>query len=208
MTRGILYLTWGTYDKALLKRSTDSADRYGYEWVHRHLDVKETGLDNKKFIYDQSPFDITCFLDIDTVIKNPIDYGFEMAKKHGLACCIAPASSAWHASPKSFRSEIDYDLPQLNTGVIFFRQWGYRGSAQCLDTSIIDMDYDTEQLFAEWKQLLEKYPESASNDQPFFSKAVYENINPFILPATWNWRGKIRYNPRTPHGDIKILHQK
>jgi len=201
MTRGVLYLVWDNYNKAELARSISSVKKQGYE-VHVQVVHNTTkGLGKKSQMLDVSPFDVTLYLDTDTVVHGNLDFGFDMAEKYGLACCIAPASSCYLAEPNEMRSLIHKDLPQLNTGVVFFSK-SWKADFQ-------DMFYPVDDTFSRWKELVSKFPESsAKNDQIGFSVAVYENLNPFILPRTWNLRRKVRYESGVIHGEIKIVHEK
>ncbi len=188
MKRGILYYVWGNYKKHLLDRSIKSLQAHNNYEYHIHFDTsKLAGLSKKSLMFQHSPFDITCFLDIDTIIKGRLNYGFEMAEKYGLACCIAPASSAYAANPNPIRSIMNPNLPQYNTGVIFY-------SKKCKNT------------FTRWEELCTKHQESSKNDQPCFSQAVYENINPYILPKTWNLRHTVAFESSIWHGNLKIIH--
>lgn len=191
-TRGVIYIVWGKYDKALLNRSIASVQEQGYKLEVVVCFDELEGLQKKSRMYDLSPYDITLFLDADTVVHGNLDYGFEMAEKYSLACCIAPASSAYHAGPnsKELQDKMHRDTPQLNTGVVFFSK------------------FDSKEIFEKWKELVSEHPESAKNDQITFSCAVYEQMNPFILPRTWNFRKGIRYESQVTHGPILITHSK
>ena len=215
MKRGVTYLVWDNYNKAELARSIESVKKQGYE-VHVqvvHNTIK--GLGKKSQMLDVSPFDVTLYLDTDTVVHGNLDFGFEMAQEYGLACCIAPASSCYLAEPNEMRKLIHKDLPQLNTGVIFFDK--NNGMLELPGSVGFELrnwvgDYygwGVPEVFYRWKELVGKFPESsAKNDQIAFSEAVYESLNPFILPRTWNLRRKVRYESGVIHGEIKIVHEK
>src|SRR5436305_1913121 len=88
--RGILYVKWGP-NTPVLERSLRSVKA-----LHPELPVyvKElTGppaptLLDKARMMEWTPFEETLFLDVDTVVLDRLDFGFEMAGKHGMACCI------------------------------------------------------------------------------------------------------------------------
>jgi lipopolysaccharide biosynthesis glycosyltransferase len=190
MTKGILYYVWGNYNKTDLNKSIESARKFGYHTKVVHDYYKGKGLQRyqKRIgIYDSSPFDLTLHLDTDTIIKGNLDYGFNMAKKYGLACCIAPASSSYIATPNTIQDIMNEDLPQYNCGVLFFSK-------------------KAKKVFRRWERLLVEHPLSKDNDQPYFAQAVSENLNPYILPKTWNFRPHVRYESKAYHGELKILH--
>jgi hypothetical protein len=57
-------------------------------------------------------FEETLYLDIDTVVLNRLDFGFEMARKQNLACCICECpwarryasiqGTSWNTTPAFF----------------------------------------------------------------------------------------------------------
>ena len=86
--RGILYVKWGP-NTAVLDRSIRSAQALHPELpIHIHQLPDNSSLLDKAALFDASPFEETLFLDVDTVVLNRLDFGFEMATRYGLACCI------------------------------------------------------------------------------------------------------------------------
>ena len=187
MSKGIIYYVWGNYNKADLDRSIQSIKKFGYNYRVIVDKSEYDHLQKKLGIFESSPYDTTLFLDTDTRVLGNLDYGFEMAEKYKLACCIAPASSSYDAKPNDIQDIMETDLPQYNTGVLFFTR-------------------DAEKTFMRWKDLMIKHPVCRDNDQPYFSQAVYETINPYILPKTWNYRPHTNYESKVYHGELKILH--
>lgn len=186
--RGIVYYVWGKYNKTDLNKSIESLKKFGYDYhVHHDKSDKLAHLQKKVGMFDVSPFETTLFLDTDTIVKDNLDYGFEMAEKYELACSIAPASVTYPWLKGEMRNFVHKDLPQYNTGVIFFTR-------------------NTEAIFKRWRELLTISPESKNNDQPQFSQAVYENLNPYILPKNWNYRPHVRFEHDLLFGKLKILH--
>lgn len=204
--RGIVYIVWGNKKKIIqqLYRSSKSARKFGYPTFlvtdNKSIDkskfddvlisdFKFPGLRCRELLHDVSPFETTLYLDADTILYDRIDFGFEMAEKHGIACCIAPASSAFEAADNDgIKNRIPKDLPQYNCGIIFFDR---------IKSKIV---------FETWSNYLRTYKESAKNDQPYFSFACYQYLNPYILPKTWNYRMHLRLESNIFHGPLKILH--
>lgn len=183
MSRGVLYLAWGTKCREELKRSQHSVDRF--DLAHHAVEGSVShALGQKTGIYDASPFDLTLFLDTDTVLLDDPSFGFEMAERYGLCVVIAPASNA----TLHFQIEgAPADLVQYNTGVIFFKK-GDRVRA----------------LFEAWSRYC---PPAEPNDQPGFARAVYETgFNPFVLPLAWNYRAEYGQGPI--FGPIKVWHSR
>ena len=187
-TQGILYYVWGDYNTAELERSIGSAERFGYDYHVHEAKGEHKGLANKQGLFKASPFDVTLFLDIDTEIQGNLDFGFQQADR--VACCIAPATNAHLAAEGDFKQRIPKDLPQYNTGVIFFTQ-------------------AHAPLFRLWANYINEDPNAYKNDQPHFSLACHNlDVSPYVLPRNWNWRRKIRYESKVLHGDLKILHER
>lgn len=200
MTRGILYIVWGNYNKAELQRSIDSVVKFGYDYHVAEIEDEGIGLAHKAKMYDLSPFDTTLFLDTDTVVMDNLDYGFYKAEKHGIACCIAPASSAYLAAKEIGMPLLNNDTPQYNTGVIFFTKYHTYYDYH-------DKHYDNHSLFENFRWCVHRWPQSLKNDQPALARSIeMGDVNPYILPRTWNYRAKMRYEAKVTHGPIKILH--
>ena len=90
--RGVLYMTWGNEPRTerALRRSIESLRRCHPELpfeIARGADQGPIeGLLQKAAMLDRSPFEETLFLDADTVVLGRLDFGFEKARQHGLAC--------------------------------------------------------------------------------------------------------------------------
>ena len=90
MTRGCLYISFDGDQRVYpaLERSIGSLREH-----HPDMEVCEqvfapgSLLDKCKMMV-LSPFDTTLFLDADTVVLGPLDYIFDKAEQHGLACAI------------------------------------------------------------------------------------------------------------------------
>src|ERR1035437_3796076 len=89
MSRGVLYMKWGTKVDTAFQRSLASLRKF-----HPDLPVQvaemppNATLLEKARILDVSPFEETLYLDVDTIVMDRLDFGFEKAAKFGLACGI------------------------------------------------------------------------------------------------------------------------
>jgi hypothetical protein len=120
---------------------------------------------------DGSPFDLTLMLDTDCAVLRDVSFGFELARRHGIALCIAAAANAvlCHGMAREYPA----DLVQYNAGVLFFDREAARP------------------LLRRWSDYALHRPLShlKTRDQPALAAAVYdERTNPFVLPPTWNLR--------------------
>ncbi len=182
MSRGILSIYWGDEAKLPIKRLCNSVKKFCPDLRHELIKIDAVSgdpksLNQKARMLELSPFEETLFLDIDTVVLGNLDFGFEKARKYGLALSICEAPWA-RRYPKLFSG----DQIEYNTGVIFFTK-------------------KAESVFNEWKRIAHIVDSSIvgvnengiytmpSNDQGSFAQAI-ENIdfNPFILPLNWNFR--------------------
>ena len=190
--RGVIYMVWGNFAAALLERSRASLAAH-----HPDLPVEvirladDATLLDKAAMLDRSPFEETLFLDADTVVLGTLDYGFEKAARHGLACSICECP--WARRYGGLEGEI----VEYNTGVLFFT-----GAAK--------------PVFDAWKTLNETLDSSIVfhagdelarmplNDQAGFAKAVDDlGFLPFVLPYNWNFRPKWH---KSWFGPLKIWH--
>ena len=190
---GITYTAWG--DKAIVQaiRSAKSVAQFNYptclitdfqydsidnEFDHVIYTDKSLNIPTQKvFYYNLTPFDVTLYLDTDTIVINNIDFGFEAAKKHGIALTFAPATSFAEHWGLSYPSE----LPQYNGGVIFHsKKHHLYGSF---------WDWVEEAIRKEYPDIDDRGRNPAFNDQSAMSAIIYErNISPYVLPYTWNLR--------------------
>lgn len=194
MTRGVLYITYPgeTPTAAALDRSISSLTEYHPELPHHVVKLDSGSLLDKARMFDLSPYDETLSLDVDTVVMGRLDYGFEKAAKHGLACCICECPWA-RRYPCFSGDEIEY-----NTGVAFFTRKArlvfdaWRDCATEVNSSIV---------FNGDKGKLSVMP---SNDQAGFAMAIERTgFNPWVLPLNWNFRHRWQ---KTVYGQIRIWH--
>lgn len=197
MSRGILSIYWGDESKLPLERLKNSVKKTHPELPHEIIKIDAVGgdpssLNRKAAMFDLSPFDETLFLDLDTVVLGRLDFGFEKAKKFGLAISICEAP--WgRRYPKIFTG----DQVEYNTGVIFFSK-------------------ESKPVFERWSELANtidshivgvfdgKVGVMPANDQGSFALAIEEaGFNPYILPLNWNFRPMWH---RSFFGPVKIWH--
>ena len=190
--RGILYITWGDMPDQVHQRSIDSVVRYHGELpIHvARLPEKATLLEKSR-MFDMTPFEETLYLDADTVVLGRLDFGFEKAVRHGLACAICECPWARRYTGLSG------DMVEYNTGVLFFTARArpvfdaWKKLAFTVDSSI--------PIFVDGR--LGHMP---LNDQAGFALAVERSgLAPFVLPYNWNFRPRWH---KSFFGPIKIWH--
>jgi hypothetical protein len=190
--RGVLYIKWGDQHQQMLERSIASLRAIHPELpIHIQQLPANSSLLDKSRMSDFSPFHETLYLDVDTVVLDRLDFGFDMARKHRLACSICECPWARRYAG------IQADVVEYNTGVLFFTR-------------------DAKPLFNRWATLSTQVDSSSKflrdgrvfvmpkNDQASFAVAVAELAHPpFILPMNWNVRPKWQ---RAWFGPVKIWH--
>ena len=190
--RGILYITWGNKSDSVLKRSMDSVARHHGELPTHVIRLPETAtLLEKAKMLDMSPFEETLFLDADTVVLGRLDFGFDKAVRHGLACAICECPWA-----RRYRG-LAGDMVEYNTGVLFFTAAArpvfdaWRRLAPAVDSAI--------PIFVG-----NRLAHMPLNDQAGFALALERTgFLPFVLPVNWNFRHKWQ---KSFFGPIKIWH--
>ena len=199
MTRGVLYVVWGDQAKSRLHSSIASLRQFHPDWpVHiQELGAEfegHRGLLEKCRMNDFSPFDETLYLDVDTTVLAPLDYGFEQASRFGLA--LAHCECPWARRYRAIRQRAD--TVEYNTGVLFWRR------------------DKTQQVFDEWKRVTPlvdtaiefiqegKVLRAPYGDQGSFCATVEAlGFNPFVLPLNWNFRPQFH---TAFFGPLKIWH--
>lgn len=190
--RGILYITWGDKSDTVLERAMASVARHHSELpVHVvRLPEKATLLEKAK-MFDLTPFDETLYLDADTVVLGRLDFGFDKAVRHGLACAICECPWARRYTG------LCGDLVEYNTGVLFFTAKAravfdrWRELASAVDSSI--------PIFVD-----DRLGHMPLNDQAGFALAVERTgVLPFVLPMNWNFRPQWQ---KSFFGPVKIWH--
>ena len=190
--RGVIYIVWGNFEQRLLDRSMASLKAH-----HPELPLKvirladDASLLDKAAMMELTPFAETLFLDADTVVLDNLEFGFEKAARHGLACSICECPWARRYGG------IDGDIVEYNTGVLFFTEQArpvfdaWRTGVAEIDSSIVFTDGGS----------LHRMPH---NDQAGFSVAIDDaGTLPFVLPYNWNFRPKWH---KSWFGPLKIWH--
>jgi hypothetical protein len=195
MTRGILYIVFpgDPRTETMLARSIASLKAVHPELpCHVERLPEGSGLLDKARMYNLSPYDETLFLDADTVVMGRLDYGFDRASRHGLACTICECPWARRFAGLADRG----DLIEWNTGVMFFT----RAAADVFTEWKANATIDSSVMFV-GKDGPMKMPE---NDQAGFAMAVEQTgFNPAALPLNWNFRHRWQ---KTVFGPVKIWH--
>jgi len=198
--RGALYVIWEPAtphaDSGFFKRFLDRAVtsfRAFHPELPYHVATLPRGstLHDKAGMFEHSPFDVTVFLDADTVVLGRLDYGFEMAERFGLACC--------HCVNPWLRRYVGVtgDLIEYNTGVLFFSE-----AARPVfdDWRIAAPLLDSRATFVRDGHVAV----SPRDDQLSFSYAVQHSARPpFVLPHNWNFAPP---NHHAFFGPIKVWH--
>lgn len=193
--RGVLYLYWGENGGAPLVRSIKSLQEIHPELPYLAVQLPGTStLLDKAAMFRHSPFEETLYLDTDTMVMDRLDFGFEMAVRHSLACCICECPWAKRYTGLANRG----DMLEFNSGVIFFTRRAARvfdvweQESRSLDSSIF-MD--------DGKGGIGRMP---CNDQAGFSVAISKfSTPPFVLPLNWNFRPAWH---RSWWGPLKVWH--
>jgi hypothetical protein len=196
VSRGILYIVWGSDHRDILARSIASIQHWHPELPYKVVEMPDySSVLCKSKMCDLSPFDETLFLDADTTALGKLDYGFEKAKQHGIALCISacPWNRRYHLLPGQHHDEVEY-----SSGVIFF-------------TKALSVQF----VFERWKAISTtdsrcRYinegivGEQHHNDQAHLTLAMQlRNFNPFVLPLNWNLFPKWQ---KQFFGPVKIWH--
>lgn len=195
--RTAIYMLWKQEGEDAAKIA-HACDRSRVSLAKRHPDMlvradigkKEDTLLRKAKMLDIAEWGVNVFLDADTVVMSDLSFGFEMAEKHGIACCICECP--WARRYPSMSG----DAVEYNTGVIFFDKRQER----------------VRRVFDRWGELASRIDSSITygniamprNDQASFALAMQSmEFNPFVLPLNWNFRPIWQ---RTWFGPLKIWH--
>lgn len=198
MTRGVIWLVWGNNDRVehVLPRSVGSMTRHHPELPQRVFRMPDdSDLRCKAHMHDLSPFDETLYLDADTVVLGRLDFGFEKARQHGIACCIN--ISPWARRYKGLRDR--GELIEYDTGAVWFTK-SHPATAGVFDAWKAAHDIDSSSVFLS----KDGVRRMLTNDQCGFAHAVdVTGFNPWILPMNFNLHPTWQ---KTIFGDVKVWH--
>ncbi|MEJ0070607.1 MAG: hypothetical protein WDO24_19980 [Pseudomonadota bacterium] len=192
--RGVLFATWEADADApvreLLARAVASLREIHPELPH-HVAAQPGGAPwlDKPRLLAQSPFATTLFLDSDAVVLGRLDFGFEMAERYGLACCLA--DNPWQR-----------------------RHLGVQGDACEYDAGVLFFDAKAKPTFEVWARLAPHMGAPVSSvvdgqvvhmpgdERLGFAQAVEQSgVAPFVLPLNWNLKPR---RQRSFFGPIKL----
>jgi len=192
--RGVIYIVWGDQADGMLERSKKSLQQHHPELPVEVVRIKEAnnsvaGMRSKSRMMSLSPFAETLFLDADTVVFGRLDFGFEMAERYGLACCLA--DNPWQR-----------------------RHLGVHGDACEYDTGVLFFGAGAKPVFDAWTRLaphvnvpvsvvVDGRVEHRSGDERLgFAYALEQAaFAPFVLPLNWSFSARCQ---RTFFGPIKL----
>lgn len=192
-SRGVLYLKWGTKADKVFERSLASLRKFHPELaVHVHALPDDSSFLHKSGMMSFTPFDETLYLDADTVVLDRLDFGFEKATRHGLACAICECPLA-----RRYKG-LKGDLVEFNTGVLFFT---LKAEAVFQDWARLVRSVDSSIEYRQGNQVYR----APVNDQAAFAAAIDQSgFLPYVLPLNWNFRPRWH---KSFWGPIKIWHE-
>jgi hypothetical protein len=154
------------------------------------VEPSSDGFYDKTRLIRESPYERTIFVDADIYVAQPFPELFSLLDRFDCAATHEEyLDTDWfHRYP---RPDIPASFPEFNTGILLFRRTP-------------PMDRLLAQWSALYKKFLEKKPDQAINDQPFFRAAAYEN-DARIATLTREYNCKFRGQGYLA-GPVKILH--
>ena len=217
MRRAIVYLAWGerhVLDAVESARSaafmqipsvllTNDASAnwlardHPFENVHVHpFDEQDRIIKSALWRLLPDNFDSFLFLDVDTRVVGDMNFGFEMAERHGIAMASAPdycLENHWGFDAVMKAAGLPVEgQNQYNTGVIFFVRRP-----------------DVERVFRDWERLayeLTENPGFNRVDQPFLTLAMeLAGFNPYTLSQNYNYRALVAEHIS---GNVRIWHSR
>jgi hypothetical protein len=193
--RGVLFIAWETAaaeQTALLARAVASLADFHPELPYHVVHLPGTARHvEKSRIGALTPFEVTAYLDVDSLVLGRLDFAFEMAERYGLACCIG--ENPWRRRYVG----VTGDVIEYDTGVLFFgpgarpalELWTHLAPALHAPISYADGG---------------QAKQAPRDDRLAFGHAVEKSgFAPFILPPNWSLRPPW---VRTFFGPAKIWH--
>ena len=210
-TRGVLYIAYGDlfvkealYSAESVKAQCPDLDitMFSDRMVDSpHIDdckiISVSHLRSKIDYMDQSPYDLTIFLDTDTVINHNIEDMFEILETFDLVAAhdLARKRKKYSATIPEY-GRIPYAFSEVNTGVLAYRKSEH-----------------TNRLFKRWQEYFYKYFHTCPWDQPSFRISSWEGckegLQMYIFPVEYNIRSKAnREKQRKFHHEFGEEHLK
>jgi hypothetical protein len=191
-TRGVLYIAYGDLfvKEALFSAESVKAQCPDLEitmFSDRIVDspfiddckvISVSHLRSKIDYMDQSPYDLTIFLDTDTVINHDITDMFEILETFDLVAAhdLARKRKKYSETIPEY-GKIPYSFSEVNTGVLAYRKSEH-----------------TKRLFRRWQEFFYKNYHISPWDQPSFRVAAWEGcqrgLQMYIFPVEYNIRSK------------------
>jgi hypothetical protein len=197
--RGVVYIVWGKGKNKKIDESLRRSIQSVYK-VHPGIGItvrelpEGANLLDKARVYELSPYEQTLYLDTDTEVLDNLEFGFDMADRHGVAVSICECPYA-----RRYEKSIGGDVVEYNTGVIFFTK-----------------GEKSEPVMRAWEALAKSIDSSVRfytaagegtmplNDQASFARAVADlKFNPYTLPYNWNLRPGYH---KVFFGPVKVWH--
>lgn len=196
--RGVIYVVYGDKAEKALERSMASVQKHNPSLPIKVVRFPPStdrlrGHQHKSSALQHSPFAQTLLLDVDTVVMGPLDFGFERAAVHGMACCINEAPWA----RRCVGSGVHPQAVEYNSGVLFFS----RAAEPVLKRwEALAATLDSRMIHSSWGYVAYQ----PYSDQASFARAIQDmDITPFVLPHNWNFRPLWH---RTFYGPLRIWH--
>ena len=191
-TKGVVYLAWGEIGP-VLERSIASLKRWHPELPYTVIDLpaESTYLD-KAWMRDKSPYDLTAYLDADTVVMGDLSHAFLKAEQFGVALCINEVPWARRYMCMSGDS-IEYQA-----GIIFFDKIKSKPLFDAWVACVREVDSSSHFMTDDG------IARQICNDQAGLAKAIEDTgFNPFVLPLNYNLRPSWQ---KSIAGPVKIWH--
>jgi hypothetical protein len=193
MSRGVLFIAWEAADVTAARTRAVAALHAGHPALPHHV-VTLPGAPSalgKARLPALSPFETTAYLDDDALVLGRLDFGFEMAERYGLACCLG--DNPWRRRHVGIADDaLTYD-----TGVLFFTataqpvfdMWGRLAPLATAPVAVVE-DLAIRQ--------------EPGDDGLGFAQALEAcGVAPLVLPPNWSLRPRWR---RSFYGPVRIWH--
>jgi hypothetical protein len=156
----------------------------------------EYGLVKKSRVWRVSPFDVTVFLDADTVVQHPLDELFEQTEKHGL---LVTKFHDWRTNGRKMRARIEGWRSKFPTYVDAAMKYGW-----AINTGIQGWRKDNSGPLAAYEATT-----AAGLDLKVSKKTLDEIAMQLVVTAYKHFLAGSEWNVGPIHGSVegaKILH--